>query len=82
MEKTVKVMLKDGLDAGAIALLVQAACKYESRIYLGCEERRVNAKSIMGMMNMVVTSGTDVIVIAEGSDEAEAVAEIERLLTE
>ena len=81
MEKTVKVTLKDGLDAGAIALLVQAACKYDSRIYLGYGERKVNAKSIMGMMNMVVTSGNDVSVSAEGADEEEAIAEIERLLT-
>ena len=82
MEKTIKVSLKDGLDANAIALLVQAACKYESRIHLACEERKVNAKSIMGMMNMVVNSGTEVTVIADGADEAEAVAEIERLLGE
>lgn len=82
MEKTIRVTLKDGLDASAIALLVQAACKYESRVYLSHEERKVNAKSIMGMMNMVVNSGTEVTVSAEGSDEAEAVAEIERLLTE
>ena len=60
---------------------MQTACKYDSRVYLKEGERRVNMKSIMGMMNMAVSCGTEVLVIAEGSDEEEAVAEVENILT-
>ena len=80
MEKTVIVQLKDGIDADVVSLLVQTACKYDSSIYLSEGERRVNMKSIMGMMNMVAGSGAAVTVTAEGSDEAAAVAEIESIL--
>ncbi|MBR3306889.1 MAG: HPr family phosphocarrier protein [Lachnospiraceae bacterium] len=80
MEKTVKVELKDGIDADVVSLLVQKACKYDSRIYLSAGTRRVNMKSIMGMMNMVVARGGEVVIAAEGSDEEAAVNDIESML--
>ncbi|MBR1472118.1 MAG: HPr family phosphocarrier protein [Lachnospiraceae bacterium] len=81
MEKTVKVGLKDGIDADVVSLLVQTACKYESKVYLKEGSRKVNMKSIMGMMNMVVAKGKEVTVIAEGSDAAAAVEAVEQVLT-
>ncbi len=82
MEKVVKVTRKDGVDAGVIAHLVQAACKYDSQIYIKEGDKRVNAKSIMGMMNMVVASGQDVTIIAEGADERDAINEMETVLNQ
>ena len=81
MEKTVIVGTKDGIDADMVSVLVQTACKFESSIYLKEAERRVNMKSIMGMMNMVVAPGKPVDVIAEGEDAQEAIAEIEGILS-
>lgn len=81
MEKTVKVALKEGINADIVSLLVQTACKYDSSVYLKEGERRVNMKSIMGMMNMAVGCGEEVTVIAEGSDEGDAVADVESVLT-
>ena len=81
MEKTVKVALQEGINADVVSLLVQTACKYESRIYLKEGERKVNMKSIMGMMNMAVSCGEEVTVIAEGTDEEAAVADVESVLT-
>ena len=81
MEKTVKVALQEGINADVVSLLVQTACKYESRIYLKEGERRVNMKSIMGMMNMAVSCGEEVTVIAEGTDEEAAAADVESVLT-
>lgn len=75
-ERTVQVTLEDGLEAGIIAQLVQRACKYDSSIYLKTGTVKVNAKSIMGMMNMGVKKGGEVTVIGEGTDEAEAVKEL------
>ena len=81
MEKTVTVALKEGINADVVSLLVQTACKYESRVYLKDGERRVNMKSIMGMMNMAVGCGEDVMVIAEGADEEAAIEDVESVLS-
>lgn len=80
LEKKVTVQKKDGLDAGMIAVLVQHACKYESKIYLKSDDKKVNAKSIMGMMNIGVRKGGEVTIYTEGSDEDAAMKEIEDYL--
>lgn len=82
MKKDVVIQMNDGMEARPIALLVQTASKFVSHIYLHLGEKRVNAKSIMGMMSLALLNGTTVTVEAEGEDEAEAVGEIERFLTE
>ncbi len=81
MEKTVKIGINEGINADVVSLLVQTACKYDSRLYLKEGERRVNMKSIMGMMNMAVNRGEEVMVIAEGIDEEDAIAEVENILS-
>ena len=80
VEKKVTVQRQDGLDAAMIAVLVQHACKYESKIYLESEDKKVNAKSIMGMMNIGVWRGGEVTIYADGKDEADALKEIEDYL--
>ena len=79
-KKTIQVELENGFEARPVALLVQEASKYDSTIYFQCDGKRVNAKSIMGMMSLGLDSGEKVTVIAEGSDEEKAVAEIENFL--
>ena len=64
-----------------IAELVQVACKFDSEITLESDNRKINAKSIMGMMSLVLTNGVVVTIDAEGTDEVEAVEALERLLT-
>ena len=81
MEKLVKIALTGDLLARPIAMLVQVASQYDSNIYLETEGKKVNAKSIMGMMSMSLKSGDEVTVKAEGSDEAQAVKGIEDFLT-
>ena len=54
-QKTVEVKLKQGLEARPAAMLVQVASKHASNIYLESEGRKVNAKSIMGMMPCACT---------------------------
>lgn len=72
LEKTVIVGLKNGLDAGAIASLVQKACHFECKVYLEAEGKKINAKSIMGMMNVGVQKGKEITIITDGSDAQEA----------
>ena len=80
-KRSIKVRLEDGLDARPVALLVQEASKYESNIYIEVDDKRINAKSIMGMMSLGFTEGQEITVIADGKDEAAAVKEISEYLT-
>ena len=80
-QKTVEVKLKQGLEARPAVMLVQVASKHASNIYLESEGRKVNAKSIMGMMSLVLTNGVVGTIDAEGTVEVEAVEALERLLT-
>ena len=66
--------------ANPIAELVQLACRFDSEIILESENRRINAKSIMGMMSLGLMEDDEVIVTANGPDEAEAVESMAKLL--
>lgn len=79
-KSTVEIKLQNGLEARPVAMLVQVASKYESRIYLESTGKKVNAKSIMGMMSLGLDNGEQVTVTAEGTDEDEAVSAIENYL--
>lgn len=72
-KKDTIIRLENGLEARPVALLVQVASQYESSVYIEYEEKRVNAKSIMGMMTLVLPAGHNVTVTADGVDEAAAV---------
>lgn len=82
IKKNIKIQIPTGLEARPVAVLVQIASKYESSIYIECGSKKVNAKSIMGMMALGLDTGDEIIVTAEGSDEEAAVAGIEEFLTE
>ena len=77
----ITVNVKDDRDARPIAFLVQTASQFESKIYIDCEDKHVNAKSIMGMMTLTLKNGTEAVISAEGADESEALATIEEFLT-
>ena len=77
LEKSIKPQLDGQLEARPIAMLVQVASQYDSTVYLETEGRRVNAKSIMGMMSL----GTEIRIITDGSDEEQAMAGMEAYLS-
>lgn len=79
--KNILIRLENGLEARPVALLVQEASKYESTIYIQTGGKRVNAKSIMGMMSLGLDEGDELTVDAEGADEQIAVDNIERFLS-
>ena len=80
-QKAIEIKLSNGLEARPVAVLVQVASKYESSIYLEVAGKRVNAKSIMGMMSLGLNNGEQVIVTANGADEEAAVENIEKFLS-
>ena len=64
-----------------VAVLVQVSSKYYSRIYVECENKKVNAKSIMGLMSLGLSAGEEVVVSIDGDDETNAMDEIEKYLS-
>ena len=81
MRKEMVVQIAGGLEARPIAVLVQVASQYESSIYLEAAGKRVNAKSIMGMMTMALKAGEKLVVEAIGVDEAVAIEGIEKYIS-
>lgn len=81
IEKSIKIQLNGGLEARPVAMLVQVASQHESSVYIKSEGRKVNAKSIMGMMSLALGSGESVTVSADGKDEQEAIQSIEEYLS-
>ena len=81
MKKDVVIQMSNTMEATPIAHLVQLANQFESRVYFEMDTKRVNAKSIMGMMSLVLSSGTTVTIDAEGSDEDKAINAMEDFLT-
>ena len=63
-----------------IAELVQVACQFDSNIVLENDNRKINAKSIMGIMAFNPTEGMTVNIVADGSDEQEALVAMEKFL--
>ncbi|EIJ81697.1 phosphocarrier protein HPr [Bacillus methanolicus PB1] len=80
VQKQFKVIADTGIHARPATLLVQAASKFESEITLEYKEKKVNLKSIMGVMSLGVGKGADIKIIAEGSDEEEAMRSLEETL--
>ncbi len=80
IQKSVQIKLESGLEARPIAMLVQVASKYDSSVYIESANKKVNAKSIMGMMGLGLDRDDTVTVIADGKDEEAAVAGIENFL--
>ena len=81
MQKNITIGIPKEQQAIAIALTVQKANKYESRIYIEYQGKKVNAKSIVGMMSLEAANGNEVTVHADGADENQAVMELETYLT-
>jgi catabolite repression HPr-like protein len=81
-KKEITIQLDSGLETRPVALLVQVASQYDSDIYIESDNRNINAKSIMGMMALGLVPGENVIISANGIDEARALDGIEAYLTQ
>ena len=81
IKKPITINLSTGLEARPVAQLVQVASQFNSEIYVEIGKKRVNAKSIMGMMTLGLAEGEHVKVTADGSDEESAIEGIEKYLS-
>lgn len=82
IEKKLEIVNKLGLHARAAAKLVATASSYASSIEIERKSRRVNAKSIMGVMMLAAAKGTEVTLYLEGDDEASAADALEQLIAD
>ena len=79
VEKTVTIKNRAGIHARPAALLVQTANRFSANIFLEKDGEKINGKSIMGILTLAATYNTPIKIIADGSDEQDALQTICRL---
>ena len=79
--KEVVVQNQVGLHARPATFVIQRANEYKSSIWVEKDNRRVNAKSLLGVLSLGITKGLNITIIAEGSDEEKAVNELVELIS-
>ncbi|AUD14462.1 MULTISPECIES: phosphocarrier protein HPr [unclassified Planococcus (in: firmicutes)] len=82
VEKTFTITDPAGMHARPASALVGSLSKFQSDITMEFKDKKVNLKSILGVMSLGVPSGSQVQIAADGADEAEAMETIERVLQE
>jgi len=78
-ERILTIPNRAGIHARPAAVIVQAAKDFRCNIYFEKDHERINAKSIMGLLTLGATYGTEIKILAEGEDEKEAIEAIVRL---
>lgn len=80
ISREITVLNEVGLHARPATFFIQKANEFKSLITIAKDERKVNAKSLLGVLSLGITKGTKVILSAEGSDEQEAIDELDALI--
>lgn len=81
-QKSITINMSNNNEPSPIAMLVQLASQYKSSIYIHAGTKRINAKSIMGMMTLCLNNGESIDLVADGPDEQDAVFKIDHYLTQ
>ncbi|MBQ2614189.1 MAG: HPr family phosphocarrier protein [Clostridia bacterium] len=79
--KEVVIQNQIGLHARPATFFIQKANEFKSSIWVERDSRRVNAKSLLGVLSLGITKGLSITIIAEGSDEEEAVTALVDLVS-
>ena len=80
ISKEVGISNQVGLHARPATCFIQKANEYKASIWVEKDDRRVNAKSLLGVLSLGIVKGTAITIIADGSDEEEAVAALSALI--
>ena len=80
ISKEVVISNQVGLHARPATFFIQKANEYKASIWVEKDDRRVNAKSLLGVLSLGIVKGTAITIIADGSDEEEAVAALSALI--
>lgn len=81
-QQNVTINLKTGLQARPAALFVQEATRYQSDVFIEKDGKKVNAKSIMGLMSLALGTGTTFTLITDGHDEEDALQSLASFVEE
>lgn len=81
IKKPITIHLSTGLEARPVAQMVQISSQFNSEIYVEIGKKKVNAKSIMGMMTLGLDAGEEIILSTNGDDEEAAMQSLERYLS-
>lgn len=81
IKKTITINMSTGLEARPVAQLVQVASQFDSDIHVEVGKKKVNAKSIMGMMTLGLDVGEEITVSITGDDEEAAMSSIVKFLS-
>ena len=79
--KEIVVQNQVGLHARPATFFIQKANEYKSSVWIEKDERRVNAKSLLGVLSLGITKGINITIMADGSDEEEAVNDLVSLVS-
>lgn len=77
--KDLTITIENGLRSRGAAMFVSVSGKFESQILIEQENKKINAKSIMGVLSLGVQEGETITVVANGKDEKEAIEALQRL---
>ena len=80
-KKEIIVQNKEGLHARPATFFIQKANEFKASIWVEKDERKVNAKSLLGVLSLGITRGTAITLIADGEDEEDAVNGLVQLIT-
>lgn len=80
VEKSYKIISTEGLHARPASKLVGAVTPFTSEVMLEYKEKRINMKSIMGVMSLGISKGTSIKIIADGFDEVNLMAKVDELI--
>ncbi len=78
--RVVEVTNRIGLHASPASFFIQQACSFQSNIWVEKGDRKINAKSLLGLLSMGIRQGEEITLIAEGADEVAALDGLEDLL--
>lgn len=80
LSKTITVQNQVGLHARPATFFIQKSNEFKSSIWIEKDERRVNAKSLLGVLSLGITKGTEITIVTDGVDEEEAINALEALI--
>ena len=81
ISRDITIINTSGLHARPATFFIQKANTYKSSIWIQKDDRRVNAKSLLGVLSMAIAGGSTVTLIADGPDETEAIGGLELLVS-
>ena len=81
LSREITIVNDVGLHARPATFFIQKANTYKASIWIEKDDRRVNAKSLLGVLSMGIVKGTDITIIADGADESDALNGLEQLIS-